>query len=417
MFLPTLLIAKVVLPIIGPERFGVLLTILSLLAFLSLAEMGVGASLVTSISRALGAGQDARVRSLQTNGFVVVIAAAFILALLALGLSQTDVGSTIFPAGSRAIRREATLGLTVFVVLFALSLPLSLVNKIQLGLQRGHVANRWQIVAAIINFAGGSLAAIVGLGVPGIIIGMMTGTLSCGLANLVTHYRGEPAMRPRRADVDRNTISELILDSGLYLALQVIFTVAYALDTAIVARQLGAEQAAVYGLSERVFSIVAVAVSVVTSPLWAAYGEAFGSSDRDWAWRTLRISTIRIGVAAATLALLLLITIERLISVLSSRSVAVPLGLVAAMAVWRVIEAVGNSLSVFLFANQKVRFILLVGGITAASSFIGKLVLVRVSGPAAIPMVMSACYTALCLIPSLWVVARWDAAARVERTA
>ena len=332
MFLPTLVIAKVVLPIVGAERFGVLMTVLSLLALLSLADMGIGASLVTSISRALGAGRYDRVRQLQTNGFAVVTGVALLLFVTGIGIAFSDFGSIVFPSSALVVRNEATHALAVFALLFAVSLPLTLLSKIQLGLQRGHVANHWQIAAALINFSGGSFAALVGLGIPWIIAGMMSGTLICGLANFALHYRGEPAMRPRRADISDIRLRKLLRDAGFYLALQVIFTIAYAADTLIVARQLGAEEAAVYALSERVFSIVAVAVSIITGPLWAAYGEALGGSDPGWAQRTLRLSTRRIALAALLLSLLLLGLLQPLIDLLSSGHLAAPLALAAAMA-------------------------------------------------------------------------------------
>jgi O-antigen/teichoic acid export membrane protein len=416
MFLPTLAIAKVVLPIIGPERFGVLMTVLSLLALMSISDMGIGASLVTSISRALGAGRHDHVRQLQTNGLAVVTSVALLMLVVGVGIARSDFGSLVFPASALHVRKEATDALAMFALLFAISLPLTLVNKIQLGLQRGHIANHWQIAAALINFSVGSFAALGGFGVPSIIAGMMSGTLTCGLANLAQHYLQEPAMRPRRADVSGDRLRELLRDAGFYFALQIIFTIAYAADTLIVARQLGAEQASMYALSERVFSIVAVAVSVVTGPLWAAYGESLGGSDPSWARRTLRLSTRRIALAALLLSLLLLVLLQPLIDSLSSGHLVVPLALAAAMAVWRVVEAVGSSLSVYLFASRKVHFILFAGASTAATSFIGKVLLLPAYGLVSIPLTMLVCYGLLCLLPSIWMVRRSDPTASTGRS-
>jgi O-antigen/teichoic acid export membrane protein len=406
MVLPTLLIAKVVLPIIGTERFGILITVLSMLALMTLAEMGIGSSLITAISRALGAGREDEVRQLQANGLALSSLIGGVLLMLGVLIAHSDVGSLLFPAGSAAVRDEATRSLTTFWLLFSLCLPLTLVNKIQLGLQAGHIANHWQIAAALINFALGCAAGLRGMDVPWIIAGMMSGTLICGVANLLFHLRNEPKWRPRRGDVDSQRLRSLLQSAGFYFALQVIFTIAYSMDTTIVARGLGPEQAAAYALSERIFSIVAVSTSVITAPLWAAYGEAIGRGDMSWVRRTLKTATIRIAVASLALSAALLLLLQPLIHLLSSGQLTVPWTLAASMAAWRVIEAIGASISVYLYACQRVRFILAIGSTTALASLAGKVVLLPHFGVLAVPITMLVCYSLMCLLPSLWAVRR-----------
>jgi O-antigen/teichoic acid export membrane protein len=404
MLLPTLLIAKVVLPILGTERFGILITVMSMLAILTLADLGIGSSLITAISRALGADRDDEVRYLQANGLALSTGVGLVLLLLGFVIAQTHVGNLLFPAGSLAVRDEATRALTTFWLLFALSLPLTLISKIQLGLQTGHIANLWQIGAALVNFAVGCTAAIRGLSVPWIIAGMMSGTLLCGLANLLLHLRQSPQWRPRRGDVTQERLKTLLQSGGFYLALQLIFTIAYSVDTTMVGRVYGPTQAASYALSERIFSIVAVATSVITAPLWAAYGESIGRGDVDWARRALTTATMRITLASIVLSGTLLLLLQPLIRVLSSGQLTVPWTVAASMAVWRVIEAVGASLSVYLYASERIRFILLVGSTTAVVSLVGKVILLPVGGVVSVPIVMLICYSILCLLPSLWAV-------------
>lgn len=410
MFLPTVVIAKLVLPILGTERFGVLMTILSLLAFLSVADLGVGASLVTSISRALGAGKLEHVRKLQANGFVAVSATAVVVLVAVITLYYMNIGQFIFPSSAPALRWEATRGFVAFGVLFALGLPLTLIGRIQLGLQIGHVANFWQIATAILNFSLGALAAREGLGIPWIIIGLMSGTLMCGLANLLVHYIRNPGTRPHRADLSVKGTRELLGESLFYLALQLIFVVAYAADTLIVARELGAGAASVFALSDRLFSVVGVAVAVITTPLWATYGEALGASDTRWAYRMLRVSTARITFVACVMATSVIVALPMLVSMLSSGRLHVPLSLAIAMAIWRIIESIGQSVSVYMYACQALKFVLLTGGATALVSLCVKVLLVSRLGLFSVPATMSTVYVLLCLLPACYYV--WQARPR-----
>jgi O-antigen/teichoic acid export membrane protein len=376
------------------------MTILSLMAFLSIADLGIGSSLVTSLSRAVGAEDFHRVRQLQVNGITSVCLIACAMLPIGMALYFLDIGAQVFPLSSLNIQKEATSALSIFVIIFALSLPLTLIGKIQLGLQIGHIANHWAAAAALLNLTGGWFAVVNHAPIPLIIIGMMTGTIVCGLLNaFIFFHTSESKNRIAVADLNQTVLLSLLKDSFFYLILQVIFTITYALDTMLVARMLGAEQAAVFSLSERMFSVVAVLVGIISAPLWAAYGEALGAAEDKWAKNTLRISTVRIVFASTAICICILVSLQPLVGLISSKQLTVPLSLAFAMAAWRVIEAIGSSFSVYLFAKQKIKMVLAMGLATAISSLFGKILLMPLYGFTSIPVVTSLCFVVFCLVP------------------
>ena len=197
-------------------------------------------------------------------------------------------------------------------------------------------------------------------------------------------------------------LSYILRESSFYLALQLIFVATYAVDTLIVARKLGAADASSYALVERLFSVVAVAISVFTGPLWAAYGEALGSGDQAWARRCLRVSIWRVLLAGSAIAGSVLLLISPLIALFGAGELKVPIGLAVAMAVWRVVEAVGGTFSVYLMASKAIRVVLFAGVITAAASLLAKVYGVTHFGPTILPVTTSACYVFLTLVPCWW---------------
>ena len=413
--LSALIISRIAISQLGSERFGVLMTVLSLMAFLAMADLGVGSSLVTSLSRALGAGDYKRVRQQQMNGLAVVSAMAILIFALGVGAYYLDLGTIVFPASGQSVRREATIAISVFVMLFGLSLPVTLIVKIQLGLQRGHVANQWQALAAIINLACGTIAAIYFNSVPLVVLGMMVGTMSCGMANASIHILGgDPKLRPSAAEVERGGLIKVLRSALFYLALQIIFTITYASDTLIIARILGAEQASVFALSERVFSLVAIAVAIVSGPLWAAYGDAIGAADEKWATSTLRLSTVRIGISSIIISLIILSLLQPIISLLSAGNIEVPFSLGIAMSCWRIVEAVGASVSIYLFAREAIKISLVMGACTALSSIVAKILFLHHAGIILMPIATTVCYTVCCLLPSLYYIRQQDRARRIS---
>lgn len=399
MFLPTLLIAWVAVPHLGTERYGVLMTVLSFMGFLNIADLGVGGSLITALSRESGAGNFGRVRQLQANGLGITCGMAILVFLSGLTLEKMEIGRYIFTSSSAIVQIEGGQAVLAFCSLFALTLPLALMAKIQLGLQHGHISNYWQSVASLINFGGGATAVLLGANVPMIIACMMIGTVLCGFANTFFYYKKWPKIRPALSDINWGSLKNLLHESVFYLILQVIFTISYTADTLMVARFLGAEQASVYSLCERLFSIVAVAVSVVTGPLWVAYGDALGGSDHSWAMKTLRVSTLRIFGAACVISLIILVLMQPLINLLSRGHLSAPLSLAFAMVIWRIIESIGGSISVFMFASKANRIVLLTGIITAFVSILLKVTFIPYFGFVAIPAISSLSFFLCSLVP------------------
>lgn len=400
-FLPTLGIAPIAASALGPERFGVLMTVLSLMAFLQVVDLGVGGNLVTGVSRAVGAGKRQRVRLLQWNGMAIVVTMAVLLCVASVAMAMSHAGSLLVPQSTLDVQREATSALATFIAMFAFSMPFTLLTKVQLGMQKGHVANAWQSGAALINFAAGTAACLAGGSVPVIVAGLMTGTLVCGMGNAVAHLRRHSETGFTKRALRRDVVRRLLAGSLSYLALQIIFLVTYAVDTLIVARHLGAEDASGYAIAERLFSIVAVAVGIVTAPLWAAYGEALGKNDHEWARRSLRASLWRFALFSSLLCLALVLAFGPLVSLLGAGTVQVSLAVAVAMAAWRVVESLGSAMSVYIFASEKVQFVLWCGLATGVVSLFAKSQLVGRFGPAALPLTTLASYTCLCLVPCL----------------
>ena len=90
---------------------------------------------------------------------------------------------------------------------------------------------------------------------------------------------------------DRATVRRLMRVGALFLVLQAAVAVAFQSDVIVAARVVGQDGAAQYSIGFRVFMLVPVMISLVTLPLWPAYGEALARGDRVWIHRTFWLST------------------------------------------------------------------------------------------------------------------------------
>lgn len=399
MVFPVLIIPKVLVPVLGPERFGIVLTILSLVTFLSVSDLGIGSNLITTLSLLIGEERYEEAARVQSNGFAVVGLIGLVLVAFSLLLFRVDLGAQFFPRSSSELQSEASQAIAVMVLMFAVTTPLMLVNKIQFAFQRGHIANLWQVVAAVLNFAFACLAARMGMGIVGIVVGLSIGNVLCGLINTTLHLFDDTSCSPSLKLIDLQGWKSLISGSSFYLVMQLIYLVTFGLDAVLIARGVGASEAAQYALADRFFSIVAIGTTIVTTPLWAVYGESHGAGQHDLAFRTLKKWTRRIVLTSFAVVTAIVIMINPLIKNLTSGIIYVPIGLALGMGAWRVIEAIGSSLSVYLYTIGKARMVMSAGIVTAIASLLLKLVLLPKYGIFTLPLATSISFIVCCLIP------------------
>jgi len=404
MVFPVLIIPKVLVPVLGPERFGIVLTILSLVAFLSVSDLGIGSNLITTLSLLIGEERYEEAARLQSNGFAVVGLIGLGLVVFSLVLFKVNLGVQFFPKSSSELQSEASQAIAVMVLMFAITAPLMLVNKIQFAFQRGHIANLWQVVAAVLNFSFACLAARMGMGIVGVVVGLSIGNLLCGLINTFFHLSNDSSCCPSLKLVDLQGWKSLISGSSFYLVMQLIYLITFGLDAVLIARGVGASEAAQYALADRFFSIVAIGTTIVTTPLWAVYGESHGAGLHDLAFRTLKKWTRRILLTASAITILILLMVNPAIMFLSSGTILVPLSLALAMAGWRIVESIGASLSVYIYTINKVQFVVMAGMATALTSMLFKLALLPRLGVLSLPLATAFCYIVFCLLPCLQII-------------
>ncbi|MFQ5555751.1 MAG: lipopolysaccharide biosynthesis protein, partial [Acidimicrobiia bacterium] len=291
--LGSLVTVPLALNYLGPERYGVWITISSFVALLAFADLGLGNGLMTAISRAQGEQDVASIRSFVSSGLAMLLVATPVLGIaLAIVVATVDWGSA-FNVTGEATAAEASGAIVVFVVLFVLGLAPRLTEKMQWGLQEGYVAGLWQALGSVLTVAGVLVAIAVGADLRGFVAVLLGAPLLAAILNGVhTFGRRHTELRPRGAAVSSGSVKELLKLGGLFLGLQVATAVAFTSDNIVVAQTLGADAVPQLAVPFQLFGFLSVVVGMLLMPLWPAYGEAIGSGDAAWVRTTLRRSMV-----------------------------------------------------------------------------------------------------------------------------
>jgi O-antigen/teichoic acid export membrane protein len=410
--LPVLVLPMAAFGRLGTERVGVLLTTVSLLGVVAMADLGASASVLTRVARH-AAGDNARHgRRAQAQAIALAATMGCATAIVGVAIACSDIGKLVFPRSSPAIQQESTLAIAIFVITNALHLPMQVTYRIRHALHEGHFANAWQAAAAVVNFAVALTCLYCDCGVPTIVAALMCGSLGLGLTHMALHLQRNRGVRVELLSTGSRRTLAFARYSLPYFGTQVIFAIAFSLDALVVAMLLGAESAAQYAIADRIFSTITVLVSIRTLRLWAIFASFVGQEKRGEAVRLLRKEAFKLSMIALTVATALVIAFPMLSSRFGLHASEVTITTLIGLALWRVIESAGNAIATFIYSAEAAHFVVAIGAVTAILALTMKYILCQRFGISAVPFSMSVVYIGCSMIPCVLFIRSWAAPAR-----
>lgn len=401
----TLISVPLTIGYLGEERYGVWMTISTVSALLAFADFGIGNGLINAISQADGKDDCELARVYVSSTFFMLLSLAALLGgTFAVAYSHVPWNRVFNIANSQAVA-EAGPAICAFIGCFLISMPLGIVNRIQLGYQEGLANNIWTAVGNLLGLLGVLLVINCKGSLFWLVVAMAGVPLVTTLLNgvrLFVFQRPWIWPRPRFA---RYEAAKKILGMGvMFFVLQFAAAVAYSSDNIITAHILGSSAVAQYSVHAKLFSVVPMLLMMVLSPLWPAYSESITRGDILWVRRTLVRSLIAslafssfcsVGLAAIGPWLLELWVGDKVTPILP---------LLLGLAVWTIVGTVGNALAMFLNGASVMRFQVCAALAMTALAVVLKITLVRAIGLPGVIWGTVIAYTLAVIVPSLLVI-------------
>ena len=403
----TLISVPLVVGYLGAERYGMWLTISSLLAVLGPLDLGVGNGLRQMVAEASGRDDpEASRRAISSALFLLSVIALAIIAALPL-IYPTVSWADLFNVSSTLAHAEAGPATVTLAFIFAIGLPLSVVGVVQSAYQSAYVTSLWAILGAGASLLFLLLAINAHAGLP-VLIAALTGAglVAAFLNSLHFFGRQQRSIAPRLRDFGSRTARSLLGTGVLFVVLQLAGLLAYQLDNFIIARVMGAEAVQQYAIPMKLFSLAPLLVSFALVPLWPAYREAIVRGEPGWVRRTLRRSLGLALLVNVPAALLLIALGSQLLSVWVGDAVSPTPLLLVGLAAWAVIYSVSTALAMLLNAANVIGFQVLFAILMATTNVVLSVFLVTKIGVAGAVYGSIIAQVAFVLIPFAWYIPR-----------
>lgn len=314
----TLLSAVALLPVsfryLGPERYGMWMTITSFVLFLSFADLGIGNGLTVRIAQADGNDNQEKSAVLVSAAFYFLLPLSIVLLALSIGGMRFINWTALYGVRSLLARSEAGMATLALLVCTFAAMPLGVVLRVETGLQQGFVGDLWNAAGNLLGLAAVIVVIQQGGGLPAMVLaaaGMPQLSTACNW--VVQFFFVRPALRPRLSLFHTQTAIGLLAMGSLFLLQQCCGLIYYVSDNLVIAQTMGATAVARYAVIQRLFSIGFVTQYLVT-PLWPAIGEALARGDFGWAQRMARRAVVTTVLVGSMFGILLLLPSRYLIT-------------------------------------------------------------------------------------------------------
>ncbi|WP_433131782.1 lipopolysaccharide biosynthesis protein [Micromonospora sp. CA-240977] len=348
-----LLITPLAFHSLGAERYGLWMAVTSLTSMALFTDFGLGNGLLTRLARLRGTGERRAAAREISSAYAILGALSVLLLVVLVGTLRWVPWPTLLNATDPAVARDARSVVLLCFGAFLVNIPLALIQRVQYAQQQVAQSNLWQ--------AGGSLVSVVlvyatvtsGADPVLVIATAVFAVPVVNLANSVCYFGWQNReLRPRSGCVRAPVARGLLRLGTRFFLLSVLSSVVLNLDGFLISRVLGLSAAATYAVVVRMFTLLALFVTLVNMPLWPANGEALARGDLAWVRRTTprMVCLSATAVALPGVALVFFGNDVLRLWVRSADLPSVPRTLFAGLAVWSVLLAVASPL--FMVQNS-----------------------------------------------------------------
>ena len=344
----SLLQVPIALQHLGTEAFGLWMTLLSTVAMLNFADLGMGLGMQNRISQAFGRDDVQKIREVFFTGFFLLAGVGGVLLLLVIPLHLAVDWAGLFKISNVDLAKQTPFALSIIYAAFCFSLPLSALQRLATGLQLGWLTSAATSLGSILSLVFVAVAATFKLSfiwfvalvvLPPLIVSML-------LIPWLGPYLYTKAQTA--ASFDKSLVRPLLGTGAMFLVPQIASTVLISAPAVIISSILGSAAVTPYNLTQRLLGILTQFHGLFLGPLWPAYAEALSRGDTEWIKKTFcRSFSLTLGLLPIPCLVLALFG-DKIIRAWSHYEGKIDSHFLVWMSLWLAAVSVGQACATFL---------------------------------------------------------------------
>jgi len=337
---------------LGDEQYGIWSTLLSMVSWIVLFDIGIGNGLRNKISESLAKENTKEAQSYISTAYVLIGCISLVLLLVFLVISEYIPWLRVFNT-SIISENDLRYVINITASILFINFWLSLINQVFNGIQKTSLtvfnqflSNTFAIISIFIlyKFFESSLvklATVYGLSLllSSILLSFWFFTKNTEFIPKIKNY----------AHIYTKSITSLGFQ---FFIIQIAYVIIFTTDKMLITQLFGPEYVTGYDVVFKLFSVITIAHSLLLAPLWAAYSDAYHREDFEWIQKTIKIQ-LKIYVLFILGTILLMFLAQPIISIWIGKDFVVDKLIIISIGFFVLISVWCNIFSYYLNATNK----------------------------------------------------------------
>ena len=351
----SLLLVPLTITYINPTRYGIWLTLSSIIGWFAFFDIGFGNGLRNKFAESIALGEHEKARIYVSTTYAVLSLIIAGVLLLFFCINPFLDWSKILNTPSGMAGELSLLALIVFVF-FCIRLELQLLITVLNANQQPAKASLFDLFGSLFSL---------------IIIFILTKTTSSNLVYLGTALGLAPVLvlfasstwyythdykryAPSFKYVKFSFARDLMTLGLKFFLLQVAGVILYQTTNIIIARIFGPAEVTPYNISYKYFSIISMLMGIMMIPFWSAYTEAWIKDDIEWIKNSLKKLKL-LWVLLSILTIIMLVFANLFFRIWVGKEIKVPISISVILAVYVIMNAWTTRYTLFLNGTGKIK--------------------------------------------------------------
>lgn len=336
---------------LGVEQYGVWSTLLSIISWIVLFDIGIGNGLRNKISESLAQDNKQETHNYISTAYTIIGAISVILILIFLIASEYIPWQKIFNITSIS-NQELQSVVNITMIFLFLNFWLSLINQVFNGFQRTSLvvfnqflSNIFSLLAVFILYTFYESSLIKLAFAYGISL------VSSSLILSIWFFKKNREFIPKIKSFGLNYTKSITSLGFKFFIIQIAVIVIFTTDKILITQLFGPEYVASYDVVFKLFSVITILHGILMAPLWSAYSDAYHRGDIEWIKKAIK-NQLKIYLLIIIAAILLIFLTKAIITLWIGKEIMIDNMLIIAMALFILVSTWNNIFAYFINATD-----------------------------------------------------------------
>jgi O-antigen/teichoic acid export membrane protein len=338
------------------EKYGIWLTLTSILGWFSFLDLGMGNGLRNKLTVALATGDFGLGKKLVSTTYALLIC-IFCVVLFVFHLSNFFLNWNSILNTKTIDNSELYILTSIVFTFFILRFIFQIISVVYLADQKPSSVKMIETSGSVFSFLIVLILTRVTLKGDLILLGTIISVIPVilfFLVSIVAFNARYKKLKPSVKDIDFK-VSKGILNLGAkFFFMQISFIIVFTTSNFFIAQFYGPEEVTVYNIAFKYFQIPIMIFSIFMSPLWSAVTDAYAKSDFAWLKKTLKYSNILTALFSVGVIFMVLIS-NWVYKIWIGDKVLIPIGLTVSLGIYTIIDLFITPYSYFINGMGKLR--------------------------------------------------------------